>query len=193
MYSPTVYGSQWHCDISINGQIFRTGSQCGSLGQAQNTVAHVALQALLVEETVPLESILPADDPPAVKIENRTGTPICAATSTEAPAAQSSAQWGAAVALSGRGCKKKVGARTPPTLTPKAKKGKQKVSKKSRPNSNLIPLTYSRLVPLEELAEVVEDPLAALRNIQFRLGPLDSKSSYHSLMKSKCTGFWMLI
>ncbi|KAJ5698214.1 hypothetical protein N7462_000219 [Penicillium macrosclerotiorum] len=62
-YGPSVFGSQWHCDLAINGHFFRTFKQCDSMAEAQNTVAHHALYQLLVTENIDPGFILPADSP----------------------------------------------------------------------------------------------------------------------------------
>lgn len=66
LYNPTLYGSdtdtEWHCDISVNGRIFRTGCPSNSLEQAQNTAAHIALHTVLVHVNILPDLILPFDD-----------------------------------------------------------------------------------------------------------------------------------
>ncbi|KAJ5935718.1 hypothetical protein N7466_005265 [Penicillium verhagenii] len=64
LYNPGYYGSQteWHCDVSVNGRVFRTGCSLQSPRQAENTAAHIALHTMLVQAYVPADAILPAND-----------------------------------------------------------------------------------------------------------------------------------
>ncbi|KAJ5929738.1 hypothetical protein N7454_006688 [Penicillium verhagenii] len=64
LYNPGYYGTQteWHCDVSVNGHVFRTGCSMQTPYQAKNTAAHIALHAMLVQAHVPADAILPAND-----------------------------------------------------------------------------------------------------------------------------------
>ncbi|KAJ5621994.1 hypothetical protein N7528_005226 [Penicillium herquei] len=64
LYNPTLCAGQWHCDLSMQGRLFRTASASDSLDEAQNTVSHIAIYSLLVDDKVPSSIIEPASDPP---------------------------------------------------------------------------------------------------------------------------------
>ncbi|KAJ5580164.1 uncharacterized protein N7459_006149 [Penicillium hispanicum] len=219
LYSPTVAGSQqWHCDISVNSQLFRTVSPCDSLGEAQNTAAHAALYHLLVTETVPFSVILPADPSPSFAVIDN---------GFDAAEQQSNIQVGTSGASAGIGPKEPSPLSVIPNQGSRKKRNKQakaqaqiqfqrqpqrqpqpktqaqplsqgKKAKKKNAissstatqcgNSNRIPLTHSRLPPLDEPMEMTEDPLLTLRAIQQKLSELDPTASYFRIMKSKHYG-----
>ncbi|KAJ6015792.1 hypothetical protein N7540_010383 [Penicillium herquei] len=64
LYNPTLCAGQWHCDLSLQGRLFRTASASDSLDEAQNTVSHIAIYSLLVDDRIPSNIIEPASDPP---------------------------------------------------------------------------------------------------------------------------------
>ncbi|KAJ5778614.1 hypothetical protein N7520_001860 [Penicillium odoratum] len=65
IYKPTMYGNdnQWHCDVSMNGHLFRTSCPSDGKEQARTTAAHLALYTLLVNWRTTPEYILPVNDP----------------------------------------------------------------------------------------------------------------------------------
>lgn len=60
-YRTSSYAGKWHCDINVNGHLFRTVRQCGSQGEAQNTAAHVAMYEISISHIIDTSSIAPAD------------------------------------------------------------------------------------------------------------------------------------
>ncbi|KAJ5565300.1 hypothetical protein N7513_001542 [Penicillium frequentans] len=88
----------------------------------------------------------------------------------------------------GKKAQKRLAGRAPKPVNKSAKAPTPpKTSKGSNPpkadlDSNLIPLTRSRLAPLVIKPAVVEDPLARLRNMQRELGRMATDSSYHALL-----------
>ncbi|KAJ5731002.1 uncharacterized protein N7483_005510 [Penicillium malachiteum] len=74
LYNPTLCAGQWHCDLSLQGRLFRTASASDSLDEAQNTVSHIAIYSLLVDDRVPSNIIEPASDLPVqIKMEKEKG------------------------------------------------------------------------------------------------------------------------
>ncbi|KAJ5681491.1 uncharacterized protein N7477_001431 [Penicillium maclennaniae] len=49
-YVEGLLGTQYFCDVIVRGQVFRSARQCITLGEARNTVAHIAVHQLLIAE-----------------------------------------------------------------------------------------------------------------------------------------------
>ncbi|KAJ6104161.1 hypothetical protein N7523_010481 [Penicillium sp. IBT 18751x] len=49
-YVECLLGTQYFCDVIVRGQVFRSARQCITLGEARNTVAHIAVHQLLIAE-----------------------------------------------------------------------------------------------------------------------------------------------
>ncbi|KAJ5810563.1 uncharacterized protein N7503_002781 [Penicillium pulvis] len=222
IYNPTLYGSnteiEWHCDISVNGRVFRTGCPSYRPEQAQNTAAHIALHTVLVHANIPPEFILPFDDPSfefkkasgfkfkeeasadTVTVTPMSGLPARILNSSM-PASVMDSMEAAFTSRGPRGSRgngkgkkaqKRLARRGPKPLNKSVKAptlpktGKGSNPPKTDPDSNLIPLTKSRLAPLVIKPAVVEDPLARLRNMQRELGGMATDSSYHALLTRMC-------
>ncbi|KAJ6084496.1 hypothetical protein N7486_011296 [Penicillium sp. IBT 16267x] len=214
LYKPTLYGSgtntEWHCDISVNCRIFRTGCSSYSPEQAQNTAAHIALHTVLVHANVPPECILPVNDRSfEFKKENGfkfkketsadtvTVTPSMPALPTRIMDSSMPAcimdSMEAAFLRGSRGprgsCGKGKGAKTAQKRL--ARQGPKPMKAPAPPKtikgSNLIPLTKSRLAPVVINPVVVEDRLARLKNMQRELGAMATDASYHTLLTRMCS------
>lgn len=219
LYNPTLYGSdtdiEWHCDISVNGRVFRTGCPSYRPEQAQNTAAHIALHTVLVHANILPEFILPFDDPSfefkkangfefkeEASADTVTVTPISVLPArilnSSMPASVMDSMEAAFISRGSRGrgkgkkAQKRLARRGPKPVNKSVKAptppktGKGSNPPKTDPDSNLIPLTKSRLAPLVIKPAVVEDPLARLRNMQRELGGMATDSSYHALLTRKC-------
>lgn len=217
LYNPTLYGSdtdtEWHCDISVNGRVFRTGCPSYSPEQAQNTAAHIALHTVLVHANILPGFILPFDHPSfefkkanGFKFKGETSADTVTVTPMSAlptrilnssmPASVMDSMEVAFISRGSRGSRgkgkgkkaqKRLARRGPkPVKAPTPPKtGKGSNLPKTDIDSNLIPLTKSRLAPLLIKPAVVEDPLARLKNMQRELGGMATDSSYHALLTRK--------
>jgi hypothetical protein len=60
MYSASVLGNQWYCELVVAGMYFRSFKGFDSASLAQNSVAHHALHQLLVTDRMDVGDVLPA-------------------------------------------------------------------------------------------------------------------------------------
>ena len=63
-YVECLSRTQYFCDVIVRGQVFRSARQCITLGEAQNTVAHIAMHQLLIAEVVLDPGSILYPDPP---------------------------------------------------------------------------------------------------------------------------------
>ncbi|KAJ5631749.1 uncharacterized protein N7484_011849 [Penicillium longicatenatum] len=213
-YSPRLYGSitntEWHCDVSVNGRVFRTGCPSNSREQAQNTAAHIALHTVFVHANITPEFIKAADDPcfefkkeKVFKFNSQKETSADTVSITpsmpDLPARNLNSDTPAGIMdsmeaafVSGRSRSSRGKGKGRKAAQKKiAKKGPKPVKALTPPklghDSNLIPLTKSRLAPLVIKPVVVEDRLARLKKMQQELGGTTTECSYRTLLAHMCS------
>ena len=206
-YNPTLLNNgQWHCEVLVGHDNFRTIREYGRMDEAQNTAAHTALHALLIAEPLDNPTILPADscllpevttkkqlykfvkeDPLTFKHdssdEERSLDTILSPGII--PGALRGSSW--------REKEKQGKTYSPPPLPPPARKPKSSTPPCQQPkqekkrklgNSNLVPLTNCRLADIS-VPEVIEDKLATLRAVQIKIASLGALASFDKRMKGK--------
>lgn len=210
-YLPISDGRTWHCDVYVGRNHYRTMKPVPTLDEARNTVAHLAMHQMMVgrgyDDHFP---ILPADKSVTVSVPaqkqiatllnskdadalKNTGTTVQYAgvtKSTVLPKFRRSR---------GRGCRsgsqsqnnaqQNTQVRSNVPRADKAKNGNCSAVIPAKANSNMIPVTDSRYVPIKVHVpkEPANDPLATLRSIAKALGKLDKEASFTSVVRSKPT------
>lgn len=205
-YAPTLLNNgQWHCEVLVGHDSFRTIREHGRVDEAQNTVAHTALHAFLITENLDNPTILPAysnllpevttkkqsyklvkEDPLTFMRESPDEERSMKTTLSPGmiPAALRRSSWrekmdnSKAHSSSPPLTAKKLKSTTPPDQQPRQEK------KRKLGNSNLVPLTNCRLAEIT-VPEVVVDKLEALRAVQNRIVSLGPQASYDKRMKGK--------
>ncbi|KAJ5632177.1 hypothetical protein N7490_008516 [Penicillium lividum] len=209
IYKPALYGNdnQWHCDVSVNGHLFRTSCSSNGKEQARTTAAHLALYTLLVNWRTTPEFILPVNDPAFTFVKAKWCKARKNTTVFTVPAKASSsvdmmdvdsltsdlkeafiarnerAQGGrSSKGVKNRGKMIKEGPKPAAAIPPKAKKGPAQEDA----DSNAVPLTNCRVAPRVVKPEAVEVPLQLLKYMEHEVATTSRSSSYSTVLSHMC-------